>query len=133
MPREMTPGARGLLGVTVAVLCFLLLVGAVEDLGLGRPGLLLLGGAVLSGCAAGLVWSLREPRRTPPWWWTMSLRKRMSLGFAIFLPVWSLLLAAQRIWNPLAVLSCVLLAGLIWGVAAAVCALALRGFAFWKS
>jgi hypothetical protein len=123
---------RALLGAAFAAVFFLLAWGTANDMGLDKPGLLL-GGAVLGGCVAGVVLALRGPRRTGSASKTMSPRARMSLTLGIALSGMALVRAAQGIWDELAVMLCVWLAATVFGVADGVRLLAPRGLAVWRS
>ena len=115
-----------------AAVCLLLALGTANDMGIDKPGLLL-GGAVLGGCVAGVVLALRGPTRNGVSWKTVSRRTRMSLTLGIALSGMGLVRAAQEIWGELAVLLCVWLLGTIGAVATAVRELPLSSPATWRS
>jgi hypothetical protein len=120
---------RGLMGAVFALVCFLLGVGAVNDLEVGNWGFLLLIGAVVTGGLTGAAWAIRGPRDPAMRWEHARFRTRMGISLAFVVPTLSLFSLAQRMWDPLAVMLCACLAGVAGGSAAAVCALARRAFA----
>jgi hypothetical protein len=130
--REVQPGALALFWATFAAVCLLLSLGTANDMGIDNPGLLL-GGAVLVGCVAGVVWSLRRPRRSAARWKAMSRRTQLSLSLGIVLPMLGLIRAAQGAWGELTVMLCVWLICAIGMLAEAVHALAPGLLALWRS